>query len=182
MHTFKASVFRTKIFIVLIFVSYSNSNVFLRDHVNNSGPALFVGIGNVFCGSGIKLEYQYRLFSKLKLFTITPFASIGYWEGIYYKNYVYSLGGDLEIGYKHRLILGYHYGALAESFIEKTETTTIQGITTTGKTLESLIFYTGSGIFVGYKGMLNIGFTWVAAIGAGYANQDQKKRDRKSVV
>ena len=144
------------------FATSSSANILLRDHVNFSGPALYIGVGTQ-CGLiGGKAEYQFKVAKSFV--TIAPFVGIGQYE-VGDKPFLgYMAGGGIEIGKAHRGFLVLGYGSIAS---EKTTTYSYDGIIL-NKTYSNQKLVYGPAFEVGYKGMAKFGLTWFGGFGYGY--------------
>jgi hypothetical protein len=152
-------------------------NIFTQDHVNNSGPAAFVGLGPNYGGIGHSLEYQFRIPNTPLVFT--PFVGVGFKSGTDGAVFKYALGGNAELGHRHRLLLGCLYGPLSSRERDIVQSDTIRN---NGNTDVTVIQYRdievldGFDIFIGYKGMIPAGFSWTTTLGIGYTKGESGGR------
>ncbi len=160
----------------LLFSATASSNVLLRDHINLSGPALYIGLGTQ-CGLiGGKVEYQFRV-AKSYL-TLSPFLGCGQYE-VGDKPFLgYMAGGGIEIGKAHRGFLVLGYGSIAS---EKKTTYYYDGLFLEETYSDQKLVY-GPAFEFGYKGMMHFGLTWFGGIGYGFSTNATKEHNNKMSI
>lgn len=141
---------------LIIFISLAVA----KDKIDNTGLAVFCGYGERFGGLGIEVEYQIK---KLKgLLTLTPFIAGGRYLSPLEDYVGYSAGFNVEVGHKHRGLLGVLYGTIDEEY-EKTR-----------ELFSGSSYYKGNNLIVGpaaiigYKGMNRFGLSWTVSTGYGF--------------
>jgi hypothetical protein len=126
-----------------------------------SGPALYVGYGNLYGGTGVRAEYQLKKANSI--FTFTPTVGIGSVPVRYLDLFGWNFGFLFEVGHLHRCFLGLTYGYLEGEADYRYFA---------GPVGYQFSFYeynlaVGATMTAGYKGMLKNGICWSASLGSG---------------
>jgi len=134
----------------------------------NSGPAVSVGLGNLYGGdAGGGLEYQILLAPRFRL---TPFAAVGvvYYPTRQFPAIGYCGGGNLEYGRWHRAFAGLSFGT---QYRDQDSLPVIRTRTMVGPAL-----------CLGYKGMAPFGLFWQACGSLAYIINPVNNPNRKNTT